>query len=1077
MGRKNGKPKKKKKASSIPNKKRSYQGKMDDEEQGMNSETRRKENGVFAWIRWLFLFGWLRRKDSRVVPTDTGLSRTKQDNIIDLQPIPNKPVTSSTVYTSTECDNEQVNEKYDKDLNDLQTKIIGLESHNQMHLRTEQHLSAKINHLQETATKYEEELKQLTDKLKIANEQLKGQAERHLAEIGQCNDSMKNKDLDIDARNLTIINLETDVSTQKRTMSNLKQNIKSLQKRIKMLENDKEQQIIMLNNKDRLINSLKDEKQKLEEEKQDALGRLSAMMSVKLRDNNPNIADLSDQFRPTKLGEQFSELYDNEWTDAFDTLQNKFEEKQAISILLDIIMESYQFCDQELLEVWTIAESWFIDKDAMTAQQISKTLKDGRKKKVIGRIHAIQQKYTVYLLNLCNTEHLDKFLTSDPLRNYISTCVRLALLMTANDPPVVIECPGWQRFSKRQHPRETASLSSSDDGLAPEDLNNDNENKSTINTIDETRSYVNDIKMKNYDEGNVDNICSNENKPNGDNPDSTLSNSVQEYGKDPLSDHNILNKTQTNGSTLGYLEGDVGKNKKEHFQESNNLKKTASELNAPPNVTFNFEPTDCTPEDKLANKIDEHEKVQDIPTDQVRIDTPHQTNDTDDRPKENMSVAESLQHHHADGQTSDAKFTGTGASLNERIEESDKTGNNVGNTTKIVLTNYGCNAGTDSAQSQVVDSLIDTDSNRDAPSDINGSSACTSSAQKTQSNTMDGLCQQLLGLSITHEVFTEISSAAVGDIVEDHTFDSKDGIMDSMSDEESCQHHDADRHTCDPSELLDSDAQLADTGDNLNIQHIEESEKTGSNLMIPNITQEAESPKDHNPNRDSPTNDKIVIQLPDKTDDGTESLQYQLVKEDLFDGQNNDADVSNTKDGSLDGASNVKYGQQQCAERDKVDDQTNGEHISHTKDGPTEDMSGTVHVSGQHERAMGNTHDSIVQLISDKKSTTTGMGLNDNHIEKSHQIENEVNHNFTTAAAGDSCDGPTKQRCNVERPIFDKDKFKEYTSRGPFVEYFVWPIMYLHQDGPMLGKGIAQGSTIKMDDGSNKLLVSWKKMT
>ena len=57
---------------------------------------------------------------------------------------------------------------------------------------------------------------------------------------------------------------------------------------------------------------------------------------------------------------------------------------------------------------------------------------------------------------------------------YISTCIRLALLMTANDPPVVIECPGWQMFSKRQHPRETASLSSSDDGPAPEDLNNDN---------------------------------------------------------------------------------------------------------------------------------------------------------------------------------------------------------------------------------------------------------------------------------------------------------------------------------------------------------------------------------------------------------------------------------------------------------------------------------------------------------------------------------------------------------------------------------------------------------------------------
>lgn len=62
------------------------------------------------------------------------------------------------------------------------------------------------------------------------------------------------------------------------------------------------------------------------------------MMSVKLRDNNPNIADLSDQFRPTKLGEQFSELYDNEWTDAFDALQSCVGERHAISFLLDIVM-------------------------------------------------------------------------------------------------------------------------------------------------------------------------------------------------------------------------------------------------------------------------------------------------------------------------------------------------------------------------------------------------------------------------------------------------------------------------------------------------------------------------------------------------------------------------------------------------------------------------------------------------------------------------------------------------------------------------------------------------------------------
>jgi len=33
---------------------------------------------------------------------------------------------------------------------------------------------------------------------------------------------------------------------------------------------------------------------------------------------NPNILDLSDKDRPTKLAEVFGEIYDNEWEDVFD---------------------------------------------------------------------------------------------------------------------------------------------------------------------------------------------------------------------------------------------------------------------------------------------------------------------------------------------------------------------------------------------------------------------------------------------------------------------------------------------------------------------------------------------------------------------------------------------------------------------------------------------------------------------------------------------------------------------------------------------------------------------------------------
>lgn len=62
--------------------------------------------------------------------------------------------------------------------------------------------------------------------------------------------------------------------------------------------------------------------------------RLSKIAADKLLQGNPNIADLSDMNRPTKLGEMYSELYDNEWTDAYEgLLKSGKEETQAIEIL------------------------------------------------------------------------------------------------------------------------------------------------------------------------------------------------------------------------------------------------------------------------------------------------------------------------------------------------------------------------------------------------------------------------------------------------------------------------------------------------------------------------------------------------------------------------------------------------------------------------------------------------------------------------------------------------------------------------------------------------------------------------
>ena len=57
------------------------------------------------------------------------------------------------------------------------------------------------------------------------------------------------------------------------------------------------------------------------------------------------MADLSDKNRPTKIGEKFGELYDEEWSDAFDAFhtQLKYTEEKCLQVLLRILMVKNMF--------------------------------------------------------------------------------------------------------------------------------------------------------------------------------------------------------------------------------------------------------------------------------------------------------------------------------------------------------------------------------------------------------------------------------------------------------------------------------------------------------------------------------------------------------------------------------------------------------------------------------------------------------------------------------------------------------------------------------------------------------------
>lgn len=61
-------------------------------------------------------------------------------------------------------------------------------------------------------------------------------------------------------------------------------------------------------------------------------------MRDKLIDNNPNIADLSDANRPTKIAERYADLYSDQWTDSLEVLGVFYRgEEHTIQVLLAII--------------------------------------------------------------------------------------------------------------------------------------------------------------------------------------------------------------------------------------------------------------------------------------------------------------------------------------------------------------------------------------------------------------------------------------------------------------------------------------------------------------------------------------------------------------------------------------------------------------------------------------------------------------------------------------------------------------------------------------------------------------------
>ncbi|XP_056012439.1 enolase-phosphatase E1-like isoform X2 [Ostrea edulis] len=115
----------------------------------------------------------------------------------------------------------------------------------------------------------------------------------------------------------------------------------------------------------KIQNELQEKTQEIEE----LSTRLSKFASQQLTEGNPNIADLSDTHRPTRLGEMYSQLFDDEWSEAFEAFKPKKEEDEddddddifpdTLFVLQNMLRESFEFCKNQSQKQMTELEDGF----------------------------------------------------------------------------------------------------------------------------------------------------------------------------------------------------------------------------------------------------------------------------------------------------------------------------------------------------------------------------------------------------------------------------------------------------------------------------------------------------------------------------------------------------------------------------------------------------------------------------------------------------------------------------------------------------------------------------------------------
>ncbi|XP_065931947.1 putative leucine-rich repeat-containing protein DDB_G0290503 isoform X2 [Magallana gigas] len=392
----------------------------------LNKYTNSKKYSADAEHKFRKLSNAVEEKENEVKKLQTEIKRLKAEST-DLHISKGESDKKIGILTNALLEKERDIEFMAKDLerlNDMSQKYHHLKvvSENAEH---------KIKTLSKRVQDKENEIEKLVEKLEKANEELDRlehiDSEGNIQKLREENVSLKSA--------LSKQALETD-----KRVSALTKEIKNLQKsketsseeyNARKLYEENEFLKAQLDRTSKSYEQLRRDYNEVKREKDHALNRLSSVAGEKLRNNNPGIADLSDENRPINLGEKFSQLYDDQWTDAIEHLEEMgYSETDGIRRLLDILKAVFDECVR-LSDIHFNQLKELTGTSHLPSDQLKK-LKDLRKATAVHSVAKIKQVVNDYMSTAFSKEKA-------ACQTYIDRSIELCWLMSVQDPPVVID--------------------------------------------------------------------------------------------------------------------------------------------------------------------------------------------------------------------------------------------------------------------------------------------------------------------------------------------------------------------------------------------------------------------------------------------------------------------------------------------------------------------------------------------------------------------------------------------------------------------------------------------------------------